>query len=190
MRGSCAAMTDIPTLRTERLILRGQQPGDTEPFVRALADDDFARFITFEGRGLSRAEAMRMILYIAGSWAVMGYGQWIVEERATGATVGRVGPWAPEGWPDFEIAWAIFPEHQGKGFAVEGAAAAVAWAHEALGRDHVVHLIDPENGPSERVAKALGGEVTGTWDSPLCPGTRIWTTRWDRFAATPAAHRL
>ena len=42
---------------------------------------------------------------------------------------------------------------------------------------------------SERVAMALGAEMTGVWDSPLCPGVRIWTTHWDRFAATPAGAR-
>nr|MDQ4088262.1 GNAT family N-acetyltransferase [Pseudomonadota bacterium] len=103
--------------------------------------------------------------------------------------VGRIGPWAPPGWPDFEIGWAVFPEHQGKGFATEGAAAAVVWACKALGRDYVIHLIDPANAPSERVATALGAEVTGTWDSPLAHGAKVWTTRWERFVATPAYQR-
>ena len=176
----------IPVLQTERLILRGQQPSDSEPFVRAYADADFARFITRKGNALTREEAWGAMAIVAGSWAVSGYGQWIVEDRASGAPVGRVGPWAPEGWPDFEIGWAIFPEHQGKGFAIEAAAAAIVWAHETLGRDHVIHLNDPRNTASERVATALGAEAGGVWDSPLSPGVRIWTTRWERFAAMPA----
>jgi RimJ/RimL family protein N-acetyltransferase len=176
----------IPTLETPRLILRGQRPSDSEPMIRAYADADFARFITRKGDALTREEAWSAMAIVAGSWAVSGYGQWIVEERAGGAPVGRVGPWAPEGWPDFEIGWAIFPEHQGKGYAVEAAARAIVWARETLGRDHVIHLIDPRNSDSERVALALGAEPGGLWDSPLCPGVRIWTTKWERFAATPA----
>jgi RimJ/RimL family protein N-acetyltransferase len=73
--------------------------------------------------------------------------------------------------------------------AIEAAAASVVWAREALGRDHVIHLIDPLNRPSERVAAALGAEVTGNWDSPLAQGAKIWTTRWERFVATPAYQR-
>ena len=176
----------IPTLHTARLILREQRPSDTEALVAAFADDDYARFITRQGRGLSRQEAWMPIAVVAGSWAAMGYGQWIAEERATGLAVGRIGPWAPEGWPDFEIAWSLFPAYQGKGYAIEGAAAAIVWAHEALGRDHVIHLIDPRNTPSEKVAIALGAEVTGTWKSPLAEEARIWTTRWDRFVETKA----
>lgn len=182
-------MIDIPVVHTERLILRGQRPDDTEPLMAAFADDGYSRFITREGRGLTREQAWRPIALVPGHWAVSGYGQWVVEERASGAPIGRIGPWHPEGWPDFEIGWSIFPGHQGKGYATEGAAAALAWVREALGRDEVIHLIDPQNQASERVAAALGAEVTGTWDSPLGKGVNVWTTRWERFVATDAYRR-
>lgn len=183
------ALHAIPELETERLILRGQRPEDVEALVRAYGDEGFARFITREARALSKTEAWYAIALVAGSWATAGYGQWIVEERASGAPVGRIGPWAPPGWPGFEIGWAIFPEHQGKGYALEGAAAAIAWSYDRLGRDHVIHLIDPLNAASERVAAALGAEVTGEWKSPLCPHARIWTTCRAQFLATPAGRR-
>ena len=182
-------MSGVPTIETERLILRGQRPEDTEALMAAFADDDYSRFITREGRGLSREQAWRPIALVPGHWAVSGYGQWVVEERASGLPVGRLGPWHPAGWPDFEIGWSIFPGHQGKGYATEGSAAAFVWVHETLGRDHVIHLIDPENGASERVARALGAEKTGTWDSPLGQGVNVWTTRWERFTATDAYRR-
>lgn len=179
-------MTEIPTLHTKRLILRAQQPSDTEPLMAAFADEGYARFITREQRALTRLEAWRPIAIVPGMWAVHGYGQWIVVERATGLPVGRLGPWAPEGWPDFEIGWSIFPAHQGKGYAVEGAAAALVWVHETLGRDHVIHLIDPANAPSEGVAHRLGAEITGSWDTPLGATVNIWTTRWESFTQTEA----
>lgn len=179
-------MSAIPTLRTARLLLRAQRPGDTEPLMAAFADDDFSRFITREKRGLDRVEAWRLVALVAGSWAAMGYGQWIVEERASGLAVGRIGPWAPEGWPDFEIGWSIFPPHQGRGYALEGAAAAMVWAHEALGRDHVIHLIDPRNIASERVAAALGARRSGTWAVPTGESVPVWTTHWKNFMETAA----
>lgn len=179
-------MTGIPTLHTRRLILRAQGPDDTELLMAAFADDHFARFITREKRGLDRVEAWRLVSLVAGSWAANGYGQWIAEERATGRAVGRLGPWAPEGWPDFEIGWSIFPGHQGKGYAVEGAAAAFVWAHETLGRDHVIHLIDPANAASARVAERLGGRETGRWMVPNGEEIPVWTTRWENFKETDA----
>lgn len=179
----------IPTLHTERLILREQRPADTEALVAAFADESYSRFITRQHRALTREEAWMPIAVVAGSWAAMGYGQWVAEERAGGRPVGRIGPWAPEGWPDFEIAWSVFPDHQGRGYAVEGAAAAMVWVHEALGREYVIHLIDPLNTPSEKVALALGAEIAGTWKSSLADEARIWTTRWDRFVETEAYRR-
>ncbi len=179
-------MTGIPTLQTARLILRAQRPADTETLIAAFADDDFARFITREKRGLDRVEAWRLVALGAGSWAAKGFGQWIAEERATGLAVGRIGPWEPEGWPDFEIAWSVFPPHQGKGYAVEAAAAAIIWAHETLGRDHVIHLIDPRNKASERVALALGAAYSRTWTVPTGETVPVWTTRWEKFMETAA----
>ena len=178
----------VPILHTPRLILRDHRPADTDAMMRAYADEDFSRFITRQSRALSRAEAWWAISMVAGSWATSGFGMWNAEERSSGELVGRLGPWSPEGWPGFEIGWAIFPGHQGKGYAVEGAAAAFSWAHQALGRDEVIHLIDPLNAASERVARALGGEVTGSWESPLGE-VNVWTTRWDKFATTPAFAR-
>lgn len=182
-------MSEIPTLTTERLILRAQRPSDTETLIAAFADDDFARYITSEGRGLDREEAWRPVAIVAGSWAALGFGQWMVEERSSGVAVGRLGPWQPEGWPDFEIGWTIFPGHAGQGYATEGATAAMIWSHETLGRDHVIHLIDEDNAASERVAIALGGEPTDTWTVPSGESCRIWTTPWNRFIATPAYQR-
>ncbi|HTU12388.1 MAG TPA: GNAT family N-acetyltransferase [Allosphingosinicella sp.] len=177
-------MTDIPTLLTPRLTLRAQRPDDTEPLMAAFADEGFSRFITRERRALSRAEAWRPIAVVPGMWAANGYGNWMVEERATGQPVGRLGPWNPEGWPDFEIGWSIFPQHQGKGYAAEGAAAALAWVRETLGRDYVIHLIDPANTASEKVATRLGATLTGSWDIPDVGSVNIWTTRWENFTRT------
>ena len=182
-------MTEIPTLRTKRLILRPQRPSDTEILAAAYADDDFARFITREKEGLDAVESFRPIALVAGSWATMGFGQWMVEEAASGTPVGRVGPWQPPGWPDFEIGWTIFPGHQGKGYATEAAAAALIWAHETLGHGHVIHLIHPDNQASERVARALGGRRTGLWELPTGDDVPIWTTRWEDFIKTSAFER-
>lgn len=181
---------NVPVLHTARLTLREQRPSDTEPLMAAFADEEFSRFITREGRALTRVEAWRPIAFVPGSWAVSGYGQWLVEERATGLPVGRIGPWEPEGWPGFEIGWSIFPGHQRQGYAVEGAAAAFSWVHDALGRDEVIHLIDPRNIASERVASALGAEPTGSWSLPGHDDpVRVWTSHWARFTATEAWRR-
>ena len=42
---------------------------------------------------------------IIGHWELRGFGLWAVEERASGAFLGRIGCFEPEGWPGFEIGY-------------------------------------------------------------------------------------
>ena len=175
-------MTTIPVLETQRLILRGFQPSDTEPFIAAMAQDDFARTITREARGLARDEAWRSMAMVNGSWSLDGFGNWVVTLKETGEPIGRLGPFAPPGWPDFEVGWAIFPEHQRKGYAVEGAVAAIEWCKQALGHERLIHCILKGNAGSERTAAALGSAPLRDWSPPWGGDVTIWETRWENFA--------
>ena len=75
--------------------------------------------------------------------------------------MGRLGPWFPQGWPAPEVGWSILPSEAGKGFVTEGSAAAVDWAFNHLGWDDVIHVIDPDNTPSQKVAERLGSTNRG-----------------------------
>ncbi len=183
-------MTAIPVLETERLVLRGFQPSDREPFMAALAKDEFARTISREGRALNREEAWRSMALVNGSWSLDGFGNWVVTLRETGEPIGRLGPFAPPGWPDFEVGWAIFPEHQRRGYAVEGAAAALVWCKEALGHTRVVHCILKGNEGSERTAAALGSRPVRDWTPPWGGDLTFWETRWDKFVRSGPYSRL
>ena len=81
-----------PTLETERLLLRGWRPDDFAPYAAMLADAETARFITPQARALTQAEAWDATLWLVGHWQMLGHGMFVVEERVTGAFLGRVGP--------------------------------------------------------------------------------------------------
>lgn len=147
----------IPRLETERLILRGIESGDYEPFA-AFAASDAAHFV---GGSRDRPAAWRSLATIAGSWTLRGYGEFAVEEKATGLLAGIVGPWFPEGWPEEEIGWIVFPQFQGKSYAGEAAARALAFAYGELGWTTAVSCIDDANLPSIRVAEKLGATRDG-----------------------------
>ena len=146
-------MTDIPIVETERL--RAFRPGDFPAYARLLADPSVMRHLA-DGRPLDAGEAWRQMAMFLGHWALRGFGVWAVEERATGAFVGRIGCFEPEGWPAFEIAYTLSPAVWGRGYASEGARAALRYAHTVLGRRGVTSVIRPANAPSVRVATRLG----------------------------------
>ena len=76
-------------------------------------------------------------------------------EKSSGRWIGRLGPWTPESWPGTEVGWGLAREAQGKGYATEGATAAIDWAFDHLGWTEVINCIDPENLASAKVAAAL-----------------------------------
>jgi RimJ/RimL family protein N-acetyltransferase len=183
---------ETPIIETPRLILRGFRFADFEPFCALMADEGFARYITRERRTLTPAECWNRLCAIAGAWQVRGHGNFAVEEKASGAFIGHVGPWEPFGWPEFEIGWSIAPAAQGRGYAAEAAAAAFRFAHDVLGKDQTIHLIHPDNAPSARVARSMGAEPEAMW-TPFWEGgepVRIWRTRWTPFLASSACARL
>jgi RimJ/RimL family protein N-acetyltransferase len=150
-------VTEIPRVGTARLLLREFRPDDFEAYAAMVADPEVMRFLA-DGRPLSRFEAWRQMAMFAGHWALRGFGVWAVEERASGAFVGRIGCFEPEAWPAFEVAYTLARPAWGRGYAREGAAAALRYARDVLRRDPVYSVIRPENARSIAVARALGAE--------------------------------
>ena len=105
---------EIPSLETERLRLRAFTAHDFEPYAAMMADEAVTRFLG-DGRPLARVDAWRQMAMFAGHWLLRGFGVWAVEERATGAFIGRIGCFEPEGWPDFEIGYTLARPAWGRG---------------------------------------------------------------------------
>lgn len=147
------------TLETERLTLRMWRESDIDEYASICADPRVMRPM---GRGpMDRGEAWRNMAMVIGHWHLRGYGLWAVEERASGALIGRIGCWQPEGWPGFEVGWMLGSNYWGRGFATEAARASLKYAFEELKQTHVISLINPENLPSIRVAERLGEHYEG-----------------------------
>jgi RimJ/RimL family protein N-acetyltransferase len=156
-------MLDIPELTTPRLRMRGFESTDLNAYAEMMADPEVTLYIS-DRKPLTRAEAWRQMAIFTGHWVLRGYGIWLVEERATGKFLGRIGFWEPEGWPGFELAYTLARPFWGRGFAREGASAALTYAHDTLDRSDIISLIRPENAGSIRVAEALGAARARTID--------------------------
>src|SRR5262245_22960661 len=110
-----------PALETERLRLRQFRDSDIDSYASMCANPEVMRYLSANGELLSRADAWRQMSMFLGHWELRGYGTWAVEEKSSGAFVGRVGLHFPEGWPDRELGWTVDRQFWGKGYAVEAA---------------------------------------------------------------------
>lgn len=154
----------IPVLQTERLTMRALTLEDFEPYAALHGHADVMRYVTPDQQPLSRMDCFTRLCTAIGHWELRGYGRWAVADKSTGAFLGVVGLYYPEGWPDLEVTWAISPQHWGKGYAVEAAKASMDYAFHVLARAHVISLIHPDNKPSVRVAEQLGEALEGKFE--------------------------
>jgi RimJ/RimL family protein N-acetyltransferase len=161
------------TLETKRLVMRLFRESDFDDYAALCADPEVMRYIG-DGQPLPRPLAWRKLAMIAGHWALRGYGLWAVEECSSRALVGQIGFWNPEGWPGFELGWTLSRAHWGRGFATEGARAALTYAFTELQRPEVISLIRAENAASIRVADRLGERL---WDISELMGQRVLVYR-------------
>src|SRR3954469_19443891 len=155
--GAALGQLNGPVIETPRLILRQWRSADVVPYTAMLADPATARFITVDGKPVEDAmTGWRHTVVMAGHWAIHGAGMFAVEEKHSGEFIGRVGPWYPPAWPDFEVGWGIAKQCRGKGYAAAPAHAAIDWAFTNFTIAQVIHCIDRENAASQGVARRLG----------------------------------
>jgi len=165
----------VTRLETERLLLRPPTLDDVEAAGELLGDPEVMRFI---GGSIAPREAWPTIVERwMFRWEANGMGPFVVERRADGRFVGRVGmhvwdtrTWVPSTWADAgafgqpELGWALARAMWGSGYATEAARAVREWVQV----DSLVSVIAPGNVASQRVAEKLGaapGETVRLFDT-------------------------
>ena len=146
-------LADTPVLHTDRLVLRAPRAGDFAVW------DVFARSerAQFMGGPFDARDTWRAFANIVGHWVIRGWGEFVFCARGSDAPLGAAGPWFPEGWPEREIAWAVWaPEAEGQGYGFEAARAARDHAFGDLGWTTAVSYVDPANARSIALAERLG----------------------------------
>jgi RimJ/RimL family protein N-acetyltransferase len=151
----------IPTLETERLVLRGHRLEDFDTFAAMWAKPELTRHLG-DGSVKSREDSWTSFLRQVGHWQMLGFGNWVVEEKASGRHAGTLGfnERRRERSPEFEgvpeLGWMFDTWASGRGFATESLSAALAWGKERLGSVRVIAITTPENAASMRVAQKCG----------------------------------
>ena len=144
-------------LRTERLLLRRWVAADRTMFASLNADPlVMEHFPAVLGLEESDALADR----IERHFDEYGFGLWAVEIPGVAPFAGFVGLSIPQFQAHFtpcvEIGWRLGAAHWGRGYATEGARAALAFGFDRLGLAEIVSFTVPQNQRSRRVMERIG----------------------------------
>lgn len=158
-------MAPVPRLETTRLVLRAHEPGDLAASLRLWSEPAVVRFTT--RRPQTEEEIWLRLLRYRGSWAMLGFGFWLVEDRASGEAIGEAGlqDLRRNSDPSFagtpEIGWALRPEWHGRGLAREAVEAVLGFADSHPAAERLACIIDPDNAASIRLAARAGFSPAG-----------------------------
>jgi [ribosomal protein S5]-alanine N-acetyltransferase len=150
------ALTGLPVLETERLILRAPRPDDWPAF----RDYRASLRTAFTGGPKKAHEAAQQFASFFGHWVMRGFGRLIAEDRATGAPLGHFGPmqWHDDG--EVELTWSLWTATaEGRGLATEAALAMRDWAFGPLGLTTAIAAVHCDNAASHAIARRLGGTM-------------------------------
>lgn len=143
---------------TERLDLRRFALDDLDELAGVFANEAVWRFPY--GRGFGRDETANFLDAQMRHWDDYGFGCWVARRRDTGRVVGYLGlsipTFLPEILPAVEVGWRLHPDEWGKGFATEGATAALREGFGVMELGEICSVPQRENSASVRVAERLG----------------------------------
>lgn len=159
-------------LRTERLLLRQWRDADRAPFAALNADTLVMEHLL---SALTPEESDALVDSILVRFARDGFGLWAVEVVGVAGFIGFVGlnpvPFTAPFTPAVEVLWRLAREHWGRGYATEGARAALDFAFGELELDEVVSFTTRRNVRSRRVMERLGmtRDPADDFDHPAVP---------------------
>ncbi len=144
------------TVRTTRLILRSWEESDLEPFARLNSDP---RVMEYFPSVLSHKESNDLARRIIAKLEEQGWGLWAVSVPGVADFIGLIGLAKPSFeahfTPTVEVGWRLAFDHWGKGYATEGAKAALAYGFETINLPEIVSFTAVHNMRSRRVMEKI-----------------------------------
>ena len=163
-----------PVLQTERLILRPHVPQDLDDVAALWADPAVVKYIG--GSPNTREQSWARLLRNIGHWQALGFGYWVVCDRADGHFLGEVGfaqfkRAIEPALPDIpEAGWVLAQRAHGRGVAAEAVSCMHSWADKDRDWPQTCCIIDPDHVASLKVAQKHGYRIEGQaryYDAPI-----------------------
>jgi RimJ/RimL family protein N-acetyltransferase len=146
-------MGGIEIACTPRLIIEHLRPEHIEPLCDIWYDPAITQFMGGPRVREKVRQSLQEELAVPETYTL-----WPVVEKVGGAVVGHCGLLEKEqdGRKDIELVYVIASGRQRRGYGLEAAQAIADYGFRRMNLGRLIALIEPENRPSQRLAKKLG----------------------------------
>lgn len=149
-------MTPAKILETKRLILCEIVEADAEFILDLLNQPSFIKYIGDRGVRTMAQSGEFIENRFRTSYKTFGYGLWAVELKETNETVGICGFVKRDALPEADIGFALLPQFERRGYALEAAAATMRYGKERLNFVRVLAITSKDNVASGKLLAKLG----------------------------------
>ncbi|NBW76699.1 MAG: N-acetyltransferase [Sphingomonadaceae bacterium] len=169
-----------PVLTTDRYELWQPQVGDLAGLYELTRDEETRRFLgSFTP---TEMDSFTRLTRNAGSWALWGYGTFMVRRKGEGHIVANCGVFrshrgfgAGQGLDNVpEAGWIVHRDAWGQGLASEVMSAALAWFDATHGHQRVACMIEDGHAASEAIATKLGFARYGSHQPESGASLGLW----------------
>lgn len=144
-------------IQTKRLLLRPWRDSDIEPFAAMNGDKEVMEYFPCV---LSREESYALFKKISTHIKKTEWGLWAVEIPGISSFIGFIGlspvSFTAHFTPATEVGWRLDSAYWGKGYATEGALAALTYGFDMLDLPEIVSFTAKQNAKSIAVMKRIG----------------------------------
>ena len=159
-------------IETDRLILRTWREEDAEPYFYLNQDPKVIEFL----RGPLSMDQVKDFMTVTNEHQEKyGYSLWASVLKESNEFIGFIGlnyiDWKAHFTPAVEVGWRLALQYWGKGFATEGAKAALDFGFRECGLTEIVSFTVPANVRSIHVMEKIGmkRDFNGDFAHPKLP---------------------
>jgi RimJ/RimL family protein N-acetyltransferase len=143
----------IPIIDTERLMLIPPSIDCFEVYEEFYTDAEASK--TYGGP-INAEQVWARLKADLGSWYLLGFGVWVIQQKLDNSLVGTCGFWQGKGWPR-ELTWWLLPEARGQGIAKEASKAVLLHAYRIFQWESVETYMNDDNLLARSLVERIGG---------------------------------
>ena len=157
----CSIFSNMPTLKTCRLVLRPMSVRDTDDMFSYASRADLTEYLLWAPHA-SRGYTRDYLKYIESRYRIGDFYDWAVVERESGRMIGTCGftRFDPP-HNSAEIGYVLNPDYHGRGYATEVSDRVIRYGFEELGLHRIEAKFMQGNDASLRVMEKLGMTFEG-----------------------------